>query len=126
MELEWFEKNLIIALRVLSPFFKKYNFYITGLELNSIDGEYLIFSSLSSFKIIVILNPNFDILIEKKENFVDLIKKNKTISLVAEKNKFSNFSHLLCNFKDENELVYLLKDYTFFLETNYKNFLLYK
>jgi len=67
MELEWFEKNLIIALRVLSPFFKKYNFYITGLELNSIDGEYLIFSSLSSFKIIVILNPNFDILIKKRK-----------------------------------------------------------
>jgi len=123
MELEWYEKNLIVALRVLLPFFRKYKYHLSGLELNSRDGEYLIFRNVSeNVEVNIILNPGFDILIEKK---VGILKLNKeTTSLIYEKKASVLFASLPDNYSSEEELEQLLTGYILFMEHGFKEHLI--
>ena len=121
MKLEWYEKNLIVALRILLPFFKRYHYYLCNLDINSQDGDYMIFCSLfKKKKVTIILNPGFDILIEKKKS---LFNPNQTISLIQEKKHFPKFTSLPCDFKNEEELEKLIKEYTFFIEECFVEYL---
>ncbi|NLI24584.1 MAG: hypothetical protein GX419_07775 [Bacteroidales bacterium] len=124
MELEWFEKNLIIALRILLPFFKKYKFHLCNLDINSRDGDYLIFCSLfNNTKVSVIINPGFDILIERKKGFFNLVNSNQIISLTQEKKYFPKFASLPSDYKNVEELGKLLKEYTLFIEDSFVEYL---
>lgn len=124
MELEWFETNLILALRVFRPIFTKYGFYIRALELNSVDGEYITASGLySSYNITIVLTPGFDVSIAKKKyNIYE--KGYKGISLGKEKDQYPEFSSLGRKFKNEEELIELLKGYALLLETHFSHILL--
>ena len=123
IELKWFEINLIVALRVLLPFFSKHNFRISELNLNNRDGDYIVaLRSLPYLKVTVILNPGFDIIIERKVNLFDIVKKNKPVSLKEVKEIYPEFSNLKENFKTEEELHKLLEGYIYFLEKNFLNY----
>ena len=127
MELAWFEKNLIIALRILLPIFRKYKFHLCALDIDSLDGDYLVFCSLfNKTKISVTLNPGFDILIERNSGFFQSKTPAQVISLNKEKKTSSNFSNLHDNFKNEVELERLLKGYIIFLENDFKSYLVDK
>jgi len=124
MDLVWFEKNLIIALRILLPFFRKYKFHLCALDIDSLDGDYLVFCSLfNKTKISVILNPGFDILIERNLNFFQSKISKPVLSLNKEKKKSPKFSDLNDNFKNDVELDKLLKEYIIFLENDFNNYL---
>lgn len=124
MELEWFERNLIVTLRILFPFFKKYKFHLCNLEINSRDGDYLIFCSLfNNTKVSVILNPGFDIVIRREKRFFNLVYSNQIISLTQVKRSFPKFASLPNDFQNVEELERLLKEYTLFIEESFVEYL---
>jgi hypothetical protein len=123
-ELEWYEKNLIIALRSIMPFARKYNLYIVSMDINSRDGDYLILNSnKSKYKFTFIWNPGIDILIEKKRLIEGHRNIKKIISLSQVKKEYPNFSFLSDNFKNAKEELELFDGYIKFLESCFSKFL---
>jgi len=113
--LEWYEKNLVVALRELESFMRLHAYYISGLETNGRDGEYIIFTSArSKKKIVFILTPGFDIVIKTTEG--GLLSKEIEVSLIKEREIYPEYSQLPVNFKNENDLSNILKKYKPLLE----------
>lgn len=107
MELTWSESYLIVALRVLMPFFRKHGFRLSEIEFGQRDGEYLIFRENTFHnpkEIKFIYNPGFDVIISNK------------ISLLELKNEYQSFSHLQTNYQGEEELKCILNEYVLFIK----------
>ncbi len=113
MELNWSESHLIVALRVLVPFFRKHGFSVSDLEYDFRDGDYIEFKDSSGKRtFVVIYNPGFDFRIKRKSFF-----KTEDMSLLDMKNKTQEYSNLPEDYNGEEELHDLLKGYTEFIES---------
>jgi len=110
MELTWYESYLIVALRVLMPFFRKYGFRLSEIDFGFRDGDYIVFKENSFHKpkeVKFIYNPGFDVIVSNK------------ISLVELKNKYPEFMHLPTDYQGEEGLKDILKEYIVFFENQF-------
>ncbi|MCK9236350.1 MAG: hypothetical protein M0Q41_13025 [Bacteroidales bacterium] len=117
MELTWTESYLIIALRILMPFFRRHRFRLSEIEFGFKNGDYLVFTENAfhnAKEIKIIYNPGFDIVVNRKNGF-----NLKRESLVKLKRQYQAFSHLPENYQGEEELSNILKEYTLFIEDHF-------
>lgn len=116
MELTWSESYLIVALRVLMPFFRKHGFKLSNLEYGFRDGDFLEFKKSVSedMSFNISYNPGFDIIINRKVGF-----RLKEESLVELKRKSQDYSQLPEDYQGQDELSKILKEYTLYIEKEF-------
>jgi len=123
MELSWTESYLIVALRVLKPFFRKHGFHMHEIEYGSKDGDYIVFKE-SAFrnpmKIEIIYNPGFNVIIHE-ESGINPLTKPKVRSLVELRKQYESYSQLSDNYEGEEGLKEILEEYLNFFETHFLN-----
>lgn len=82
--LDYSERYLLITLRVYYRFLLSKGFFVSGLSMNTRDGDYIKFKAASNkMDITIIYNPGFAINIEIHKTF-----KNKLIELVKEHSSY--------------------------------------
>ena len=120
MEVTNSEKRILVALRVLKPFFYKKLYNLYHIDYDCRDGDYIIFTTGKNGKTFFInLFPVFNIFIYKKLSHYRYISKKKPINLIEEKEKYEEFKYLPGNYRKEDELKNILIGYTQFIEKHF-------
>ncbi len=115
-DLTWNEQYLIIALRTLKWRMQARGYYVSGLDYNSRDGDFIEFYNRSDKKSVLFqYNPGFDVIVKEKK----ILGGVHEIRLVLKKNSETRFKALPMDFKGPDGLESILIAYLELLEAEY-------